>query len=173
MKHYFKPQWSRGTASRQAHCDLPEGTVEREISKEGFMGPAAMIHHRRPPTGWSAMEGPLRPHLFDLNRLQEASASPWQAPVILRNDACEIRLWRLAEAMPALARDADGDLLLFVHDGGGALFCDYGHMDFSTGDYIMLPRGTAWRLEPAGRATLLMVESTGAPYRLPARWLAC
>ena len=171
MKPYFKPQWTRGTASRQAHCDLPEGTVEREISKSGFMGPAAMIHHRRPPTDWSSLEGPLRPHLYDLNRLDGATASPWQAPVILRNNACEIRQWRLAEAMPALARDADGDLLLFVHDGGGALFCDYGHMNFSTGDYIMLPRGTAWRLEPEGLATMLMVESTGAPYRLPDKGL--
>ena len=171
MKPYFKPQWTRGTASRQAHCDLPDGTVEREISKSGFMGPATMIHHRRPPTDWSSLEGPLRPHLYDLNRLDGATASPWAAPVILGNNACEIRRWRLAEAMPALARDADGDLLLFVHDGGGALFCDYGHMDFSTGDYIMLPRGTAWRLEPEGPATLLMIESTGADYRLPDKGL--
>ena len=171
MKPYFKPQWTRGTASRQAHCDLPEGTVEREISKSGFMGPATMIHHRRPPTDWSSLEGPLRPHLYDLNRLDGATASPWAAPVILRNNACEIRQWRLAEAMPALARDADGDLLLFVHDGGGGLFCDYGHMNFSTGDYIMLPRGTAWRLEPEGPATLLMIESTGADYRLPDKGL--
>ena len=171
MKPYFKPQWTRGTASRQAHCDLPEGTVEREISKSGFMGPATMIHHRRPPTDWSSLEGPLRPHLYDLNRLDGATASPWAAPVILRNNACEIRQWRLAEAMPALARDADGDLLLFVHGGGGGLFCDYGHMNFSTGDYIMLPRGTAWRLEPEGPATLLMIESTGADYRLPDKGL--
>ena len=167
MKHTIKPQWSRGTASRQAHCDLPEGTFEREISKEGFFGPAAMIHHRRPPTDWSSMDGPLRPHLFDLTRLDGETATPWQAPVILRNGACEIRYWRLDKAMPALARDADGDLLLFVHDGAGALFCDYGHMRYAAGDYIMLPRGTAWRLEPEGKAAILMIESSGAHYRLP------
>ncbi len=171
MKHYIKPQWSRGTASRQAHCDLPEDTFEREISKEGFFGPAAMVHHRRPPTDWSLLEGPLRPHLFDLDRLDGETAAPWQAPVILHNRACEIRYWRVAEAMPALARDADGDLLLFVHHGSGALFCDYGHMSYLTGDYIMLPRGTAWRLEPEGPATMLMVESTGAHYRLPDKGL--
>ena len=44
-------------------------------------------------------------------------------------------------------------------------------MNFSTGDYIMLPRGTAWRLEPEGPATLLMIESTGADYRLPDKGL--
>ena len=40
-----------GTASRQAHADLPAGTYEREISKEGFFGPAAFFHHKHPPTG--------------------------------------------------------------------------------------------------------------------------
>ena len=32
---------AQGTHSRQAHADLPEGTYEREMSKEGFFGPAA------------------------------------------------------------------------------------------------------------------------------------
>jgi len=32
-----------GKASRQAHADMPAGTYEREISKEGFFGPAAFI----------------------------------------------------------------------------------------------------------------------------------
>eukprot|EP01041_Mallomonas_annulata_P040653 gene40653-64590_t len=31
---------AQGVHSRQAHADLPEGTYEREISKEGFFGPA-------------------------------------------------------------------------------------------------------------------------------------
>ena len=52
---------AQGTHSRQAHADLPEGTYEREVSKEGFFGPAAFLHHRRPPTGWTTFEGPLRP----------------------------------------------------------------------------------------------------------------
>ena len=38
----FVPQ-VEGTASRQAHADLPAGTYEREISKEGFFGPAALL----------------------------------------------------------------------------------------------------------------------------------
>ena len=49
-----------GAASRQAHADMPAGTYEREISKEGFFGLAAFFHHKHPPTGWVAFEGPLR-----------------------------------------------------------------------------------------------------------------
>jgi homogentisate 1,2-dioxygenase len=158
---------AQGRHSRQAHADLPEGTYEREVSKEGFFGPAALFHHRRPPTGWTRFEGPLRPRAFDLNGLNQAHASPWEAPTVLRNASCEIRFWKLAAPMPALARDADGDLLLFVHAGNGELFCDYGRLVFEAGDYLYLPRGTMWRLAVREPTAVLMIEATGAHFGLP------
>lgn len=160
-----------GLYSRQAHVDIPEGAYEREISKEGFFGPAAFIYHRRPPTGWTAFEGPLRPRAFDLAALDFSGRSPWSAPVVLGNAACEIRFWRLDAAMPALARNADGDQLLFVHEGAGDLFCDYGRLAYAAGDYIILPRGTMWRLEPSAANALLMIEATNAHYTLPEKGL--
>ncbi len=160
---------AQGKHSRQAHADMPEGTFEREVSKEGFFGPAAFFHHRRPPTGWSRFEGPLRPRAFDLAALNEASPSPWSAPKVLSNAHVEMRFWKLAAPMPSLARNADGDQLLFVHEGAGDLFCDYGHIAFESGDYLYLPRGTQWRLKPTGAAALLMIEATGGSYRLPER----
>ena len=36
----------------------------------------------------------------------------------------------------------------------------------------MLPRGTLWRLETTAPATLLMIEATGASYRLPDKGIA-
>ncbi len=56
---------SEGEASRQAHCDLPAGTYEREMGRDGFFGPATHLYHAHPPTGWTAFEGPLRPRAFD------------------------------------------------------------------------------------------------------------
>lgn len=159
-----------GHASRQAHADLPEGTYEREMSKEGFFGPAAFFYHRHPPTGWTAFEGPLAPRAFDLTRVNDASFSPWEAPLVLRNAHCELRYWRLAGDMPALARNADGDQLLFVHEGLGDLFCDFGHLAVEAGDYILLPRGTMWRLETSG-AVMLMIQATNGSFRLPDKGL--
>ena len=52
-RNWIPVRGAQGRRSRQAHADLPEGTFEREISKEGFFGPAAFIYHPRPPTGWS------------------------------------------------------------------------------------------------------------------------
>jgi len=162
---------TEGDASRQAHADMPEGTYEREMSKEGFFGPAAFLHHKRPPTGWTKFEGPLQPRAFDLARLNAAEPSPWASHGVLFNAACDIRFWKLDQPMPGLARNGDGDQLLFIHAGQGDLFCDFGRLAYEAGDYIVLPRGTMWRLSPSAPTAVLMVEATNTHYTLPDRGL--
>jgi len=171
MKRYPGRTRVEGKASRQAHADLPPGTYEREMSKEGFFGPAAFFHHRRPPTGWTSFEGPLRPHAYDLAKLDASGADPWAAADVLHNASCRIRFWRTSGKMDALARNADGDDLLFVHQGRGAMFSDFGRLAFEAGDYILVPRGTMWRLECAAPAAILMIEATNASYLLPDKGL--
>ncbi len=171
MKRYIGHPRVEGTASRQAHADLPPGTYEREMSKEGFFGPAAFFHHRHPPTGWSSFDGPLSPHAFDFTKLEAVSGHPWSAPDLLFNAQVRIRFWRVSGKMDALARNADGDELLFVHQGRGDLFCDFGHLAFQAGDYIVLPRGTMWRLECVEPAAILLMEATNASYMLPEKGL--
>ncbi|MBY0447090.1 MAG: homogentisate 1,2-dioxygenase, partial [Hyphomonadaceae bacterium] len=97
--------------------------------------------------------------------------SPWAAPVVLHNAACEVRFWRLAQPMPALARNGDGDMLLFVHQGEAALFCDYGRLALRAGDYLYLPRGTMWRLTPQTPLAILAIEASNSHFTLPERGL--
>ena len=170
-RNWIPVRGAQGDHSRQAHADMPAGTYEREISKEGFFGPAAFIHHKRPPTGWTNFEGPLRPRAFDLNALNAAEPSPWAAGKVLYNPAVEVRFWKLAQPMPALARNADGDQLLFIHSGNGELFCDYGHLSWRAGDYLYLPRGTMWRLSPREPAAVLMIQATNTHFTLPDKGL--
>ncbi len=171
MKRYIQYPKVEGQASRQAHADLPAGTYEREISKEGFFGPAAHLYHRHPPTGWSHFEGPLRPHAFDCGQLSGDQVSPWAAPELLHNSAARVRFWRCERDMPALARNADGDELMFIHAGRGEFFCDYGHLSFEAGDYLLIPRGTMWRVECAEPLRALLIEATNNSYRLPDKGL--
>lgn len=159
-----------GIFSRQAHADLPEGTYEREAGREGFGGQATHFYHRHAPTAWTHWEGPHRPRAFDLNKL-EAPQCPLEAPLVAHNQHLRLRVWKPDAPMRHLARNADGDDLLFVHQGGGHLFCDYGHIELRDGDYLLLPRGTMWRLEPGGPSFILLLEATGASYRLPDRGL--
>ncbi|WP_420432933.1 homogentisate 1,2-dioxygenase [Hyphobacterium sp.] len=160
-----------GNASRQAHADMPEGTFEREMSKEGFFGPAAFLHHRNPPTGWVKFEGPLQPRAFDLNALNGAENSPWESRSVLHNKSTDIRFWKLAEPMTGLARNGDGDQLLFIHEGQADLFCDFGHIEVVKGDYVYLPRGTMWRLSQSEPLSILMIEATNTHYTLPDKGL--
>ena len=170
-RKWIYPSRREGIASRQAHADMPEGTFEREMSKEGFFGPAAFLHHKNQPTGWTDFDGPLKPRAFDLNRLNIAEASPWQSSRVLNNAACDIRFWKLSGAMQTLARNGDGDQLLFIHAGKGDLYCDFGHLAYEPGDYIILPRGTMWRLAPDDETAVLMIEATNTHYTLPDKGL--
>jgi homogentisate 1,2-dioxygenase len=160
---------TEGQSSRQAHTDLPDGTYERELGREGFFGPAAHMYHRRPPTGWIDWQGPLRPRAFDLNRIDDKPVGPWDAAVVLHNAHTRFRFWRSAGKMETLARNGDGDELLFVHEGRGEFFCDYGRLAIRDGDYIVVPRGTMWRTAFDGEASLLLIEASNGAYGLPDR----
>jgi homogentisate 1,2-dioxygenase len=87
------------------------------------------------------------------------------------NAHCRIRYWRLPGRMPRLARDADGDELLFVHAGAGDLYCDFGRLGLEAGDYVVLPRGTMWRIEGAAPLDVLMIEASNSSYQLPEKGL--
>jgi homogentisate 1,2-dioxygenase len=157
-----------GETSRQAHADLPAGTYEREIGRDGFFGPATHIYHKHPPTGWTSFDGPMRPRAFDAVAAAEKGEANKIIP-LLSNANCKIDIWNCQASMPALARNADGDLLFFIHAGEGDLFCDFGHMTYREGDYILLPRGTMWRLETKQPTTVLRIEASNGSYKLPER----
>lgn len=167
MSHWITFPKIEGLASRQAHADLPPESYERELGKEGFYGPSTQMYHRHPPTGWIDVQGPLRPRAFDTTRLQSYEASPWQAVRLLSNEHLQFRLWKTDRSMDHLVRNGDGDELLFIHQGSGDLYCDYGHLAFGEGDYIVLPRGTLWRIETERPLALLLLEATADSYRLP------
>lgn len=160
-----------GESSRQAHVDLPPDSYERELGRDGFFGPATQMYHRHPPTGWQQIDGPLRPHAFDTRDLPKTMQSPWDADLLLGNAVVKIRMLNMTESMQHLVRNADGDELLFIHQGSGDLFCDYGHLVVNEGDYIVLPRGTLWRLQVAEPVCALMIEASDDRYQLPDKGL--
>jgi len=167
MKHYIRFPRADGTHSRQAHADLPEGTYEREMGKEGFFGPAAHFHHKHPPTAWDSFAGALNPHAYDLNKLPASGNSPWEATPFMGNGDVQIRHWKTGRAMDHLVRNQDGDELLFIHDGEGEFYCDWGRLAYRDGDYIVIPRGGMWRIEPSASTTMLLIECTEGTYTMP------
>ncbi len=171
MKHWIKFPKTAGKTSRQAHVSLPKGTVEREFGREGFFGPVSHLYHTHAPTGWLSWEGETRPRAFDTVKMKKIVDSPWAAQPLMHNTSMKFRLWRTKGKMDHLAANGDGDELIFVHKGEGDLFCDFGHMRFSEGDYILLPRCLMWRVECKAEAVFLLIEATNEAYKLPEKGL--
>ena len=140
----------KGQTATQAHVGLPNGTFEEEHGRKGFYGKSAHLYHAHPPTGWIRFEGKLRPHCFDLNRLAPSDqADPQGTPMaFLGNNDVTLYVSRRSEPMPFYYRNADGDELLFVHRGEGAIETDFGPLDFEKGDYINIPRAVTYRVIP-------------------------
>jgi homogentisate 1,2-dioxygenase len=167
MRQWIALPRVEGTASRQAHADLPAGTYERELGKEGFYGPSTQMYHRHAPTAWKAFDGPLRPRAFDTSSLTASANTPWAAARLMSNPHVDVRFWRTARSMDHLVRNSDGDELVFIHEGSGDLYCDYGHLELREGDYMMLPRGTMWRVDVKAPLAALLIEATSDGYGLP------
>lgn len=151
--------WSQGLVSSQAHVHTPAGTYEEEHGRNGFFGRVSHLYHRHPPTGWLRIEGDLKPRAYEATRL--AGAPHAQGEFFLENNDVRLGIARLSGEMKVFARNGDGDEVRFVHEGGGRLETDYGDLEYRTGDYLVIPRGTTYRFVPASTATEthLVIES--------------
>src|SRR5512135_2166530 len=110
--------WIRGRVAAQAHVGLPEGTVEEEYGRNGFFGRYAHLYRAHAPVGWTRIEGPLRPRAFDLREVGTND--------VLGNDDVRIGVAVHEEPQLAFFRNADADVILFVHEGAGRIESDFG-----------------------------------------------
>jgi len=156
---------SKGRVTPQAHVGIPEGTFEEEHARKGFFGRTTHLYRTHQPTNWTRIEGPLKPRAIDINRLVPSDlADPVNGRPMpfLTNSDVTLSVSRRAEPMPYCYRNADGDDVYFVHRGAGTLETDFGPIDFAEGDYLVIPRGTTYRLAPRTRDNFfLLIESRG------------
>ena len=164
--------WIRGRVTRQAHVNVPAGTVEEEFGRQGFFGRASHLYRSAPPVAWTRIEGALRPRSLAANELPGLGGSDYLASRVafLRNDDVTLHFARLSEPMGYGFRNADADEVLFVHGGSGRIETDFGPLSYSAGDYLVIPRGTVYRLGPTSTTELLVIETRGE-VTLPERGL--
>jgi len=149
----------KGLHTRQAHVDLPAGTFEEEHARNGFFGRTTHLYRLHPVTDWTRIEGPLRPHSYDLNGLKPSqdeailasmfgSQEAAFAPICILHNADVALHWVAPSAMDFFYRNADGDDVYYIHAGGGKLETTFGVIHYATGDYLVIPRGTTYRFLP-------------------------
>lgn len=158
MRHHAKGQYSK-----QAHVAIPKGLYEEEFGREGFYGPVSHLYHQHAPTGWSRIEGPLKPQAFNgvkaSDLLPELSHFSSRVTLMYNADVA-IGVLKQTKADPWFVRNIDGDDIFFVHKGQGQLESDFGTLSFELGDYLVIPKGTTYRLCPTEQSVLLTIQST-------------
>lgn len=152
--------WSKGRVTRQAHVNIPDGTVEEEYARRGFFGRVSHLYRTQPPVNWTALEGDLKPVALHAMELQGMTGD-WLGGRVpfLANADVTLSMAQLKDAMPYFFRNADGDEILFVHRGAGRLETDFGPLAYKPGDYLVIPRGTVYRLAPSEPTAMLVMES--------------
>jgi len=76
----------------------------------------------------------------------------------------------IAQQMQDFYKNAEGDECLFIHDGSGTLESIYGNVPFHPGDYLVIPRGTIYRLVfDSLPVRMIAIESHG-PIETPRRY---
>jgi len=161
-----------GKTSKQAHTDLPEGTVELERGRKGFFGRVSHLYKTNAPTAWTKIEGDLRPRSFDLLQMKTPDMEDADATytTVLYNSDCRLSISRRKQEMPFYFRNSDGDETIFIHEGKGRFESDYGNFEYEEGDYLVVPRGTSYRLIPFTEDNFyLHIEYTDGAYEFPDR----
>ncbi|MBX3119347.1 MAG: homogentisate 1,2-dioxygenase [Fimbriimonadaceae bacterium] len=175
-----------GETPRKHHIQFrkPDGTLypEELFSTRGFDGPMSTIYYHYRPTevlGWEDMgsvkvefldDEPLRHrHLKTANMVPMGNAISGRIPLMGNQDLIWFQV-RVAEPMPWFYKNSEGDECLFVHDGSGKFTSMFGVIDFRPGDYIVIPRGTIWKIDfDQYPVKMLAVESHG-PITTPRRY---
>lgn len=153
-------QKSSGTYARQARVGVREMN-EEHISREGFFGPASMIYHANAAKTPTRVEGSLVQRSAELSQFtqcdeQNADGLP---SLMLYSDDLRISLSRRTKGMPFLLRNVDADTLIYIQSGSGTLATEFGPLEYSTGDYLYIPKSLTYRQMPSTETLALIVES--------------
>ncbi|MHA1991643.1 MAG: homogentisate 1,2-dioxygenase [Candidatus Hodarchaeales archaeon] len=168
----------KGKTSKQAHTNLPTNdkgkiTLEEEQGRQGFFGKVSHLYHINPPTGFTKIEGDFRPELLDTNKLIPSDlADPWGSPVsFLENGECQLKISRRSKPMPFYYKNTEGDDVWFVHKGEGSFQTLYGIMTFKQGDYVIIPRGTPYKVIPETEENFFLIIESKEEIQIPDRGL--
>jgi len=67
-------------------------------------------------------------------------------------------------------KNADADEIIFVHKGSGKLHTMYGILPFKYGDYVIIPRGTVYKIEFDNTENKLLYIESFTPVFTPKRY---
>ncbi|HZT44493.1 MAG TPA: homogentisate 1,2-dioxygenase [Chthonomonadaceae bacterium] len=169
---------------RHIQFHKPDGGLyaEQVFGTKGFSGIASILYHVHPPTLVADFEpiGDARPELLADDSLHHRHLKTISFPAcgdpisgrtpLLVNDDVSIGLCRPDEPMDYYYKNADGDDLLFVHEGSGHLETMFGTLSYRQGDYLVIPRGIIYKVVAESPATRMLVIESASAIEVPRRY---
>jgi homogentisate 1,2-dioxygenase len=166
----------RGQVPDKRHVAFREnGTLltEEVMGFEGFSGNESILYHVQSPCRVTEL-GTFTPivhqewvpsahahRLFDTRQAPAGGDPVLGRRVLMYNDDVEIAVARPTESQEYFYRNGEGDEVIFVHEGSGEVETAFGTLSYRPRDYIVLPRGTTYRLAPADEQLWLTFHTPG------------
>ncbi len=150
--------------------------MEQCMTRVGFDSTYSILYYRTPPTDEFTVQAmelpgfcPIEPiseqllhrrHIRTQNFEHQGNFLTGRRTVLM-NDDIRVGIVKTAQAAgPAWFSNGEGDECWFAYDGGGVLESVYGMLAFRKHDYVIIPKGTPYRLHPEGdKGTFLVMES--------------
>jgi homogentisate 1,2-dioxygenase len=170
----------RHTVFRQENGELYH---EQLFGTAGFDGMSTLMYHIQPPTVVKEVRGQkdIAPEIaieknmlmrsfrgYDLKPNEDYVDS--RVPILVNND-CYIELAAPSKSMTEyFYKNADADEVIFIHRGSGKLRTQLGNIDFSYGDYLVIPRGMIYQMEFNDSDNRLFIIQSFHPVYTPKRY---
>ncbi len=165
-----------GEIPKKRHTQFrrPDGAFysEEVVGTEGFVGPTSTLYHIHPPTqvtGWKQLYSTgveyAETGIMRMRHLRTMEQPPEGDPITGRvtlfgNADCQISLCVPSQAMSYHYKNGTGDECLFIHRGTGTLWTTFGTLRFREHDFVVIPKGTIYRMEFDGCPDAVSSDST-------------
>lgn len=170
----------RHTIFRKSNGDL---YYEQLFGTIGFDGMYSNIYHEQRPTQVKEIKWQysVAPKIARANNIQSYRLKGFQVPAVadylesrkavLTNSDCTIILAAPKNlTQEYFYKNTDADELLFIHKGSGILRTMLGNLEFTYGDYLLIPRGIIYKIDFSTEDNRLFIVESRRPIYTPKRY---
>ncbi|TMS51169.1 homogentisate 1,2-dioxygenase [Mycobacterium sp. DBP42] len=128
-------------------------------TRNGFAGPLSTMVRPTYSPGYTRVEGTYRPQRLHTWTL-EAADDPRAIPVtVLDSDTVKFELWHRNLDTAFAMRDVRNDQLFFVTHGNARLETDFGVLELSPLDMVVVPRAVSYRLSQVDSLRMMVLTT--------------
>lgn len=149
----------------------------------GFDGMSTLLYHTQRPTQVKKIVASydVRPKVAVEKNMKSISLKGFEVapendylksrvPVLLNND-CQISLAAPSQSLrDYFYKNTDADEVIFIHKGAGKLRTMLGNIEFSYGDYVVIPRGMIYQIDFDSEENRLFIVESKNPIYTPKRY---